>query len=260
MNGEYKNEDQVERTKLLKVFETVVRFGPISLDDTYPLVDRSRSATFRALKTLELSGWIRRTFNGRQYVATSVIDNLSGQGTISSQELDLLCPLLSGYQKQNNLRLQVGFYVTPKTFYVLECSEKGSIADLVLCPSQEAIACTAFCLLSASRQEKIFNDLNETLDLTSRDALRARVRKYSQSLQTRGYVCDSSEIEGFIGLETSSGQVGALSVAPRAKWSATGFDQHIETISKILADHDLLAKKAQIRLQNETCTQIEENR
>lgn len=244
MNNEDRTKGRIERPRLLQVFEMVVRFGPISLDDTYPLVDRSRSATFRALKTLELSGWIRRTFNGHQYVATSMIDNLSEQGSVSPPELDLICSLLSGYQKRNSLGLQVGFYITPMRFHLLECSEKGSMADLVLCPEQDAIACVAFCLLSAFRQKKIFNDLDGALDLISRDDLRARVRKYSQSLQDRGYLYDPSETKGFVGLEASSGQVGALSVEPKAKWSATDLAQHVETISKILAEHDLLAKKS----------------
>ena len=108
MNDEDRNEDRNEQPRLLQVFEAVVRYGPISLDNTFPLVGRSRSATFRALKTLETSGWIRRTFNGRQYVATSVIDDLSEQGAISPPELDLICSLLGDYQKRNGLRMQVG--------------------------------------------------------------------------------------------------------------------------------------------------------
>ncbi len=252
MNYEDRNEDSKERPRLLQVFEAVARFGPISLDHVFPLVGRSRSATFRALKNLETSGWIRRTFNGRQYVATSVIDDLSEQGAISPPELDLICALLGGYQKRNRLGMQVGFYITPKTFYLLECSEKGALSDMVLCPGEETIACIAFSLLPASRQEKIFSDLNRTLDLISREELRARVRNYSLSLQARSYLHDPSGNVAFIGLKTPSGQTGALSVAPRSKLSGTCLAHHAEAICTILANNDLLAGSPKIRYKS--CT------
>ena len=241
MNDEDKNANQNEQPRLLQVFEVVVRFGPISLDNTFPLVGRSRSATFRALKALEKSGWIRRTFNERQYVATSVIDELSEQRAISPPELDLICSLLGGYQKRNGLRMQVGFYVTTRTFQLLECSEKGSIPDLVLCPGEETIACVALSLLPASRQDRILGDLDRTLDLIARDDLRARVREYSQSLQDRGYLYDLPKNEVFVGLKTLSGQVGALTVTSRSKLSGMCLTRHAETICNILADNDLLA-------------------
>lgn len=240
MDQDTRVETQENQPKLLQVYEAVVLHGPISLDCAFPLIRRSRSATFRALKTLEKSGWIRRTLNGHQYVATSVIDGLSASGAISLPELDLLCSLLSKYRKQHKLRIQAGFYITVRSFHLLECSESKTRLDLVLCPTKENISCAAFSILPKARQNKILTEIDAGLDLIARDQLRVQVRQYRSFLLSQGYIVEACGTAAYIGLTTPDGQYGALSVAPSLPQQEESAEMHAKAILKILTGNALL--------------------
>ncbi|WP_170419696.1 hypothetical protein [Ruegeria atlantica] len=244
MENKTELKSQPERSRLLQVYETVVRFGPISLDCAFPLVKRSRSATFRALKTLEISGWIRRTLNGHQYVATATIDELSEQGTVSLPELDSLCLILRECRKQHRLQMQVGFYITNRTFHLVECSESELRTDLELRPDQACIAGVAFSLLPKARRDKILRDMIGQIDLITCEQIRAQVIHYNAQLIENQYVLEACGRTAYIGLKSPAGQYGALSLTVRPGASTHSINKHAKAITHILQQNNFIPRES----------------
>jgi DNA-binding transcriptional ArsR family regulator len=64
-------------SRILEVLKEVAMFGPASLDEICEKLPRTRSTVYRALKALEVDGWIRRSLNGRSFLISRRMERLA---------------------------------------------------------------------------------------------------------------------------------------------------------------------------------------
>ncbi len=204
---------QTARTKILKVYEIVLRHGPILLDEVYPKTEHSRTATFRALKQLERAGWIRPLINRHQFVATSLINNLMAAGSVSLPEVDLVSALVQDIITREAMHVDIGMYVTDQTFHLLESSNKAARLNTPQYPHQSSAALVAYCISAEDRGEGPFGGGASGPDM---EHFRERLKLCRQDIQRNHRFFCVDELSSTIGLRFRSNLVGALSITQKS--------------------------------------------
>ena len=198
--------------KPLVVYEAILKFGPISHDELYHKIGFSRSATFRALRHLETAGWVRRLINNHQYVATAHIDKLVSNGSTSLIELDAIYDVLSGLNFGSRFKFNVGFYVTKRTFCILESSSKFEPLNIVKYPFESCSALVAYCHLYQDWDDKILFNTELHYNSFDRADMKNRLLHCRYDLKRKGYYFCPREVSVSIGLKVDSTLVGSITL------------------------------------------------
>ena len=201
--------------KPLLVYEAIIKFGPISLDDLYLKTGFSRSATFRALKHLEAVGWIRKSINNHQYLATAYIDELVSTGSTSLVELDIIHDMLSTTRFYSELNFRVGFYITKRSFCIMESSSKYEKINIVEYPSDSSGALTAYSCLYQDWKEDILFKSGNNCNFFERRNLEKQLSKCRYDIKRRGFFFCPDEYSAHIGIRVDNSLVGAISLKSR---------------------------------------------
>jgi len=204
--------------RLLRVYEVVVMNGPIELDSVYKTVGISRSASFRSLKKLEESGWIRMLLNNHQYVATSHVDELISNSDISLPEIDLVCDLLRQTISEHKMNIDVGIFITQSAFYLVESSDKGVDLNQRVEASDSYFGFIAH-FLNAQQSKSLVGVKNNhdlislwpNIDLSLLNSIDALLGEWEKD----NFLLSNYEFSATIGLIFKNNIIGAINISPK---------------------------------------------
>ncbi len=207
---------RLSRSRLLEVLEGVVNYGPISLNDLHPKVQRSRSATYRALKELEENGWVRRRLGGNRYILTSRMDRLLSAATISFSEMDTLVPLLGRFAMEHNLHVDVAVMQSRTKVVLIESTERGVETGQPISPLFSDLSIAAFYGAIQKNVVRITSihaaaqSCDDKADLTL-GCFRDRYKK----LKSEGVLADDFDMALTISVAKETDFFGSLRIRPK---------------------------------------------
>ncbi len=203
------------KSHLLKVYETVLLFGPISLDEVFPIIGRSRSSTFRCLKQLEAAGWIRTLINKHHFVATAFMDELVSKGAVSMPEVDLISLPAREAALAHKMHTDIGMLISNSHFLLAESTDRAKKANTPMLPLQGNCALVAYCIKERLDPERAARRVEAVHRDTPQEFITQAVGNCCRALQEKAYFICPDEMSSTIGLTFPSGQIGAVSISPR---------------------------------------------
>ncbi|WP_170419803.1 helix-turn-helix domain-containing protein [Ruegeria atlantica] len=201
------------KPKLLEIFEAILKKGPITLDELHSSTSYSRSATYRAIKQLETSGWIRRALNRHSYIASSVVDNALSVGAVSMVETDIVNQIISnlGVKFQKDCIFEFGIFISKKSYRLVEDRSGILVDDNEIFPLFSANALTGFCCNPSIRKITDFIQADRDYSHWNNVILLERINECRKQIEnTKFYVCPFDGSVS-IGLKFNGNIYGALS-------------------------------------------------
>jgi DNA-binding MarR family transcriptional regulator len=107
---------------VLHIYQVVAVNGPLVLDEVADVSELTRSSSFRALKKLELGGWIRRRLDGRSFVITSLGEKIITKALPAFSFVEQLADLIASMELIKGIRTQIYHQITTTTVKLLEDS------------------------------------------------------------------------------------------------------------------------------------------
>jgi hypothetical protein len=107
---------------LLRVLEVVAVCGPINLDNVSLQANLSRSSAFRALKKLEVDGWIRTCLDSRGFVVTRHLDKISEAVSAPFGNFDSLIKAIKATKILRSMHVFIYQQVTTHSLQLLDSS------------------------------------------------------------------------------------------------------------------------------------------
>lgn len=227
--------------KLLEVYEAVVKFGPIPLDELYPKLNHSRSSTFRSLKHLQAAGWVRTLMSKHDFVATSHLEELISSGSISMPEADLVCNLLRECVKSWGMHIDVGLYITNRTFFLVESSNKSVQVNSPYYPCNNTTALIACCCLENIPPDQFLFDPHQSTSLIDIKQTHDVLKLCKYEISQKGYYFSPDEVTASTGVTFDSGVVGGVTIYPKT-YGPTHFNKLLKCVDDVLK----ILKKAEI--------------
>ena len=238
-----KGRDLESVPKPLVVYEAVIKFGPISHEKLYHKVGYSRSSTFRALRHLETAGWIRKLVNNHHYVATAYVDELAASGSTSLAQLDIVSYAISHANLDHSFTFSVGFYITKRTFCILESSSKLQRPNELEYPFESCAALTAYCHFNQGWDEKTLFNPDIFYNDYDRKFMKKRLSDCRRNINRRGFHFCRDEFSASIGIKFDSSFVGSITLKTSNvnKTIKKKFINNIQTIRSIMEKEGFLA-------------------
>jgi DNA-binding MarR family transcriptional regulator len=110
---------------VLHIYKVVALKGPLVLDEVANVSELTRSSSFRALKKLELGGWIRRQLDGRSFVITSLGEKIISEALPAFNFVEQLADLIASMELIKGIRTQIYHQITTSTVKLLEDSSSA---------------------------------------------------------------------------------------------------------------------------------------
>lgn len=109
--------------RLLIVFETIARQGPILLTDLTAATDLPRSAVHRAAQVLQRRGWIRARLSDHAYELSGAFDAMMSNAAFASEEGEALAPLMAELAGKT-MHADLGVFRSLGVFQLVESTDK----------------------------------------------------------------------------------------------------------------------------------------
>jgi len=123
-------------SRVLEVLEAVAMFGPASLDEISEKLPRTRSSVYRALRTLEGAGWIRRSLNGRSFSISCRMERLADCQFNMSDDIAEVIDIFRDKLKNQRLLLTIAAHIKGIDFAIMD-SNAFPIPVLLECPHRK---------------------------------------------------------------------------------------------------------------------------
>jgi hypothetical protein len=140
--------------RVLEVLEAVAKFGPASLDELSDELPRTRSSVYRALKSLEVDGWIRRSLNGRSFLLSSRMERLADSPSTTSQGTAEVIDILRGKLKNQRFLLTIVTRIKGNEFSIID-TNAFPIPALLECPYKKDILADVLAAKSESKSRTL---------------------------------------------------------------------------------------------------------
>jgi hypothetical protein len=118
-------------SKILKVLEAVATFGPATLDQITAKLPYTRSSVYRALILIENEGWIRRSLNGRNFLLTDKMEDISNRSAYQPAGIVDLVNMLESMRKETRLTLSIVTQIKANVFCVVDSTDFPLILENV---------------------------------------------------------------------------------------------------------------------------------
>ena len=198
--------------RVLEVLSGVAEHGPITLDGLCERIPRSRSAIYRALKTLHDDGWIRRWLNGRDYVVTSKLDELLAFAEIGTSEIERFVLKSKKIDLASKFVVRVSIQYEKDTLQLVDSSEY----DPSLSARNPTIEAIEHNLVAATTLSQMGIRRHRCYDAWSeRDEKRCW-----ETLQSDGYFFDEISSSGYVVGFSKNVQLIVIEVAPKGPFLA----------------------------------------
>ena len=225
------------------VYEGVMAFGPLTIDELYPRIGLSRSATYRAMKHLETGGWVRKLVDRHNFIATARIDELVAQATISPLELDVVLSVLGKITADSRFHWDIGFYVNRCDFCVFESTERTKPLSKTRYPYEHCGALVACCHFSGKSTRKMLFGKKFLPDATDRAKMQSLIGYCRDMLRTQNYAHFPEDCSAAVGLKFEDDYIGSIAIRRKIMVkSDLDLIATVKTVCKIMEDHGFLAK------------------
>lgn len=185
--------------RVLEVLEAVAKFGPASLDEISGRLPRTRSSVYRALKSLEVDGWIRRSLNGRSFLLSCRMERLADSPYTTSEGTAEVIDILRSKLKNQRFLLTIVTHIKGNDFAIID-TNAFPIPTLFECPYKKDILAD----LVAAKSESKSRTLPQRSAWLNKQAKLAEI---SKKISEDGYLI-SEELEmGLLPVLVDSGEL-----------------------------------------------------
>jgi len=186
-------------SRILDVLEAVAMFGPASLDEISEKLPRTRSSVYRALKALEVDGWIRRSLNGRSFLISCRMERLVDYQSNMPDDIAEVTDIFRNKLKNQRLLLTIALHIKGNHFAIMD-SNSFPIPVALECPYRRDMLSDLVTVISVNKigtLQKKSTWLNEN----------SKFREISKRIREEGYIISNDLEMGFLPVLIGSGDL-----------------------------------------------------
>lgn len=231
---------------LIEVFEAVLQYGPILLDDLYPRTSRTRSSAYRCLKHLERAGWVRVNMDKKNYVVAGAFVENTRECRCSNFDIDLIASSLLQICKAAQVNVEIGIFQNSNDFKIMDWTARSETA--LQPPAIETCdtLLVAVCIVSTPHRRRYVLDPTRGSGFTPFiGEVETRISECIRQLNSCGYYTNRLSEVSTIGLLSNAGTVGAITVSPRQYRATSNRETYLDAVKQIrdlLFRHNMLGK------------------
>jgi DNA-binding transcriptional ArsR family regulator len=211
--------------RVLEVLEGVAVYGPVTLDEITARLPRTRSSVYRALKSLEADGWIRRSLNGRSYSISSKMEKLSDLQFNISDDIGELVKVLHALPGRSKLSFTLVAHVRGVEFAIIDSCIFPLPLEVKCSYQKEKLA----SLVSAMRNGGLLRNSPKQASLENEDSFYSLYKE----LQAFGYVFCEDLDTGMVPVSLSSGELVIILITGRS-FLQSGLDKTRKVIDSLI--------------------------